>query len=587
MARWIFNRPVECSDPHERRVAELLKKLGKGWTIRWGFYYRDNAGVLREGDFLIFGPDCGLLVLEVKGDRFRAFGPTGRWEGDPTTNRDHPLYQLDQEHAAVIRELEENDPTWHPVAKAICLPNDCIPEGQKTWHGLPREVFIDRKDLSRFFPAFQRCFERPVPSEKLERHRRAFLKVYAKGTSPEEVHAFIDQNEAIFRRQFTASYGILDLVSGNRQLLVEGRSGSGKTWHAIETARRFAQAEGADSGKEVLVLCYNLALGRLLTDLVARQPLERGRITVFRWEDLAESILKACGLPWEPPGPETDKAAKMDFYDVQLPGLLLECIRDPALAERLPKYDALVVDEAQDHDTAFASALGEQDSGLCGWWTIYWSLIRESTAAPMAFFYDPGQRPPFRGGEGFQPGELMRRLSQPAHVRLPQVLRYTRPIFRFLLGLNSAGTHDLLHEMGQVDDLPEGPEVEFYERGDSDESVTALVEGVLNDWEQRGYCRPCDVLVLHFRSDLAASPLGLCESLAGYRLVDYLVPAEDAGKKERIIRHTSINKAKGLDAIGVIMVGLPPFPQLTHPDQQFAYFMGASRAKQLLAVIHG
>ncbi|MEZ5433175.1 MAG: NERD domain-containing protein [Verrucomicrobiales bacterium] len=67
MARWIFNRPVECSDPHERRVAELLKKLGKGWTIRWGFYYRDNAGVLREGDFLIFGPDCGLLVLEVKG----------------------------------------------------------------------------------------------------------------------------------------------------------------------------------------------------------------------------------------------------------------------------------------------------------------------------------------------------------------------------------------------------------------------------------------------------------------------------------------------------------------------------------------
>ena len=71
------------------------------------------------------------------------------------------------------------------------------------------------------------------------------------------------------------------------------------------------------------------------------------------------------------------------------------------------------------------------------------------------------------------------------------------------------------------------------------------------------------------------------------REFDYLVPAEDAGKKERIIRHTSINKAKGLDAIGVIMVGLPPFPQLTHPDQQFAYFMGASRAKQLLAVIHG
>lgn len=129
MARWIRNPPAECSDPHERRFAELLKGLGKGWTIRWGFYYRDNAGVLREGDFLIFGPDCGLLVLEVKRDRFRAFRPTGRWEGDPTTNRDHPLYQLDQEHAAVIRALEENGPTRHgirwsrpPVCRMIAFP---------------------------------------------------------------------------------------------------------------------------------------------------------------------------------------------------------------------------------------------------------------------------------------------------------------------------------------------------------------------------------------------------------------------------------------------------------------------------------
>lgn len=59
------------------------------------------------------------------------------------------------------------------------------------------------------------------------------------------------------------------------------------------------------------------------------------------------------------------------------------------------------------------------------------------------------------------------------------------------------------------------------------------------------------------------------------------------GRNERVLRHTSVKKAKGLDAIGVIMVGLRPFHELSQPNHQFAYFMGASRAKQLLAVVHG
>src|SRR6056297_4043240 len=107
MARWFYNRPSECCDQSEIKVATKLRRLSKRWTIRWGFYYEDNKGVRREGDFLIFDPMHGLLVLEVKGFRLREFTPTGKWGGDPESNKDHPLYQLDEEFSGVLNALAE------------------------------------------------------------------------------------------------------------------------------------------------------------------------------------------------------------------------------------------------------------------------------------------------------------------------------------------------------------------------------------------------------------------------------------------------------------------------------------------------
>jgi hypothetical protein len=49
---------------------------------------------------------------------------------------------------------------------------------------------------------------------------------------------------------------------------------------------------------------------------------------------------------------------------------------------------------------------------------------------------------------------------------------------------------------------------------------------------------------------------------------------------------TSVNKAKGLDALAVILVDFRPFGEIESPGFQTTYFMGASRARQLLAVVH-
>ncbi|MEQ2009990.1 MAG: hypothetical protein ABMA26_24660 [Limisphaerales bacterium] len=41
---------------------------------------------------------------------------------------------------------------------------------------------------------------------------------------------------------------------------------------------------------------------------------------------------------------------------------------------------------------------------------------------------------------------------------------------------------------------------------------------------------------------------------------------------------SSVNKAKGLDALGVILVDFLPLSEQTQPSYQVSYFMGASRA---------
>ncbi len=53
----------------------------------------------------------------------------------------------------------------------------------------------------------------------------------------------------------------------------------------------------------------------------------------------------------------------------------------------------------------------------------------------------------------------------------------------------------------------------------------------------------------------------------------------------RLYRHTSINKAKGLDSKAVILIGMPPHEKLATAYDHFFWLMVVSRARQLLAVV--
>jgi len=212
----------------------------------------------------------------------------------------------------------------------------------------------------------------------------------------------------------------------NRQFVVQGGTGTGKTWLVLELARRWAGTGPA--GSRVLFLIYNLALTDFIRDLVRlmrlRGRLPRGEIVVLSWEELARNLVTRAGLAYEvpPEGPE-----RADFYTLGLPALLMQIVRE-GLSQ--PEFDAMAVDEAQDHDTTVAD--WPTDWIGPGWWSVYWHLLRERETARVDLAHDPGQRPQFRSVNAFESGPICRALrGNPVLIQLQRTLRYTRPCSSF------------------------------------------------------------------------------------------------------------------------------------------------------------
>jgi len=568
MALWIQSRPPEKCGLGELQVAEQLAALPDDWIIRWGFYYEDNAGIAREGDFLVLGPDGGLLVLEAKGGNLEYNPYTGKWN---TADGDNPQYQLEGEWGGVLRTVK-NHPVDRPslfVGRALALPGLSLPATDKDYHGINRQWIFDAGNLRDFTKTWNERMH--LWGARLDpRSRDTFFETFGKDAVPKAVRHFVDETDRLLIRQTEAGYELLDALSANRQFLVQGGTGSGKTWLAFEQACRWAES---GSGERVLFLCYNLALTGLLSEMVARakarKRLRRGEIIVRSWEDLSRNLINGAGLSYDVP---EDLADRTRFYDQELPQILAQVVRE---GHCKPEFDCLVVDEAQDHNTSIPGF--PADWAGPGWWGVYWALLKSGSKSRIAAFFDAAQRPTFRGGGGFDAATLLKAAEyKPVQVKLTRTVRYTRTLFQFLKGLQSNALVELNNGLRQRGSLPEGPEVILCDAVPTE--VAAAAEKILNKWFEQGWCRPEQVLVLSRHSQMKNSALKDCQSLAGKPLVNHLDRRADE------IGLLSVNRAKGLDSLAVILIDYGPFQTLSDSDQ-VGFFMGASRARLLLGVV--
>ena len=562
MPRWIiYNSPEDCPTS-EQKVAEFLQCLDDSFSIRWGFYYKDPySNLSREGDFIIQGADGHILVMEAKGGHPAPNPSTGKWN---TADGENPFLQLDREWKGVmdrlINQADQLGAKMPFVDRVLALPDVQLSKEQASYQGTDRDRVTAIGDLRDFSSWWTKRFAGRHLECSKDQARRIFEGVYAIGMPAGATRHVLDFADKVIEHHTRGHFEILDALAGNDQLIFSGGPGTGKSWLALEQASRWAAA-----GRKVLFLCYNLELESWLRAVCAKK---HPGITVRSYQSLGSELL---GHPQA--GKFSSRVEESRYYDSELPGALAAKVEEPGF-ER--PYDALVVDEAQDHNTE-PPIDGHASSP--GWWTIYLGLLKKGGEAPVAIFHDQAQRLSLRAG-GFNPESLRNSLMQPVSVRVSYPLRYTRQLRSYFRTLEGDHSGELLRDMHHSRViLPEGPEPELVANVTEREEGMRCAE-IVKRWIKDGLAKPHEIMVLYPSSSSVPSWL----EQGKVNGVSFQTGAGNLPKET--IRAVSINKAKGLERRGVIVVGLPDWSEASQNEYKAKTFIqGVTRAQQLLAVI--
>jgi len=499
---------------------------------------RDERGTwIGEIDFLLFHPQEGIQLWEVKGGGIRVDGQ-GRWfsqgnrgEFGLTTT---PLAQLQKTTASLLKGLEKalGQSIRLPIAPVLVFPDTT------RWQGNAPDLALNDDHLllrNECFPLTEKAIKRrfknapfsgsratndlPLSSVNANLIRTRLLRPLCALISTATDQA--DAVEAELFRLSNEQQWVMRLLENIPRMGIFGGAGTGKSILA-----RLRVQQLAEEDKKVLFLCFNNALAdEHRKQLAGSTNLENIEIATFH--QLCASRAEAAGLAFQP-----NKAEDIvGFYNETAPNLLLE-----ALEKKPESWDALVVDEAQDY--------------LSDWWLILNEMLAEK--ANVTLVADPQQ------------DLYMRGFTLPTDVFSDMVP------YPFVLHQNYRNAHEIatwlkenhVYAADPNDQLPSSNRpVEVFTWKDDKQQLEKLTEQ-LNKLEEEGF-KPKDLLLLTPHS-LANSPAmqGLLAEKPEYKASCYNVAA-----------------AKGLEARGVLLLDLGTNEWTSKPAMEY---VGASRAKVFL-----
>lgn len=335
MARMIPPTPPSFNESlGEERVFEALRTLSDEITVIYSLRWihpgrrRMLAEPLKaqgEGDFVLFDPHRGVLVVEVKGGEVWCEG--GRWlqrnrrtgavkDVDPEKQCGETMYRIKS-------EVDDRVPAAKGLlfCHAVWFPDGTVDRSQLPMNYHP-DMTLDAEDVSQVQAAIGRAFAfwaslykgRGGVSKGVA--RQVFDTLAPTLSLVPSVRQRIDETEERLVRLTDEQTRIISFLDDQAHAAIVGPAGTGKTLLAVEKARRLAS-----SAEPVLFLCYNAALR---DHLAKHHHLPNVRYQNFH------------GFAREVTGPDGTLDEAVDT--------LLEHLADD---EPLP-YDHLVLDEAQD-----------------------------------------------------------------------------------------------------------------------------------------------------------------------------------------------------------------------------------------------
>ena len=540
MARVVPFPMLPTASSAERRLYEgFLQQLDEEYvvyhSVDWVLASPTPGGppIQGESDFLIAHPIDGLLVLEVKGGQLEYDPATRRWSQTGRSGRhfldEDPFHQARDEMHSLI-EILSHQPGWDrwrpSYGYGVAFPDgnydhDANPAARAAW-------VIDRDDLTRLAERVRQIMRqwrhagRRFAAEGMEALQNA-LGLRVEIRTPLKLQ-FDEEDRRIVELTDDQSY-VLSYVTKRHRAAIVGPAGSGKTILALQVAKRLAA-----SGNRVLLTCFNWRLADYLREQVKGTP----GLDVFHFHGLCRDVAEKAGLA-VPPEP-TEEAATKRYYEEVLPDVLSQG------AKRLgPRYDAMVIDEAQDFRP--------------DWWPKLMELHTHSQDGYLFLFADSNQN--LYGGAV---PEDMVDLTLP----LPANLRNTKPIHEFV----SVFYKEAEPAQGRG---PAGRPVEILGYHDDDDQAH-LLGLVLKNLELEGVSLD-DVVVLT-PSQLTKSKLRQRGSADGYELTEEPV----SGK---VLIYT-IHDFEGLERPVVILAEIG---ERHRKDLATYLYVGGSRARNHLIVL--
>jgi hypothetical protein len=375
MADCIPDRLPSRASRGEERTFALLKKLPDDYLV----YYEPNIDN-RHPDFIVIAPDLGVIIIEVKG-----------WHLDDIIQGNHQEITINENY----RERQEIHPLeqarnymWRLARACEKSPNRSLllrkdgPHKNKFFFpfchfavlsNITRDNILRRKEqnVSEIFKSDNTLFRDELvalENASADDIRNVLMRFFdpfwpITPFSQEQV----DVLRSIIHPEIILSYtSSKNLIAGDREKcydlvvldrkqennarkigeghrIIYGVAGSGKTVLLVARAK-WLHERNPDA--RILLLCYNVVLSVYLKHVLEDYP----RIDVFHFD----GWVKHNGIPSRN---VKDPATGLVDEDVSLGNRLLEHLRNHAGDSR--KYDAILVDEAQDFPPIWFSCILE------------------------------------------------------------------------------------------------------------------------------------------------------------------------------------------------------------------------------------
>jgi len=443
----------------ERKFAEALhQQLPDDVVMIANQRFTDRSGDL-EADLIVMWPGYGVAVIEVKGGLIHRI--EGQWR-QPWKNALgwKPINPVEQALKAkyALRDYLHQHPRWsrgNPrLLHMVALPATQLDVDFQT-PDAPRWLILDRTDMPdlahRISAALRDGPGHPAPPT----HDEVTLMLDCLAGTAIPQRALL---ERLREREDTCELlsedqaRVLDVVASHSRVEIRGGAGSGKTWLAVEKARRLAA-----SGKRVALMCYSRGLAEFLSrrmDTFARnqRPAYAG-------------TFHGLGMDWGVPAGSDDDS---EYWEHQLPAQMrTQAVNRPFF----DRFDAIVVDEGQD----FAES----------WWPAVIASLRDPVAGELYVFSDEHQRVFARQGRPTVPlvaldlTENLRNTKQ-----IAQTFNSLAPAMMKLRGGNGAPVRFIQSSAQDAIEAADGALEALLEGGWPPDALALLTTGTRHDYQR-------------------------------------------------------------------------------------------------------